>query len=244
MDNILILGAHSDIAIACADRFAEKGHSLILATREPSRLTNHRERLIKKFNIHVQIVDFEACNYEDHPSFWKKHETQADVVLVAIGHFDPKGESSHSQSYVLEALQSNYLGVVNILNIIASSFKAKKAGTIIGISSVAGERGRQSNMLYGSAKAGLTAYLSGLRNWLQPDGVHVATIKPGYVQTRMIAHLKTLKLLTATPEEVAEAIYRKAYKRHQNVVFIKPIWRLIMSIIRIIPEPFFKRLKL
>jgi decaprenylphospho-beta-D-erythro-pentofuranosid-2-ulose 2-reductase len=108
---------------------------------------------------------------------------------------------------------------------------------------VAGERGRQSNYLYGSAKAGFTAYLSGLRNRLYPHGVHVLTVKPGFVKTRMIENLKTPGPLTASPKKVAEKI-SKALVSKTNTLYVLPVWRIIMGVIRMIPEAVFKRLKL
>jgi short-subunit dehydrogenase len=117
------------------------------------------------------------------------------------------------------------------------------SGTIIGISSVAGERGRASNYVYGAAKAGFTAFLSGLRNRLAAKGVRVITVKPGFVATRMTEGMKLPPRLTAQPEEVAAAILA-ATSRRFDVTYVRPIWWLIMAIIRLIPEPVFKKLKL
>src|SRR5690606_12784913 len=116
-------------------------------------------------------------------------------------------------------------------------------GTIVGISSVAGERGRQSNYLYGSAKAGFTAYLSGLRNALFSDNVHVVTVLPGFVYTKMTENLNLPKLLTAQPSEVADAIYAAVQKK-KNTIYVRWFWKWIMLIIKCIPEFIFKKLKL
>jgi len=119
----------------------------------------------------------------------------------------------------------------------------QRAGTMIVLSSVAGDRGRQSNFIYGSAKAGLTAYLSGLRNYLYAKKVHVITVKPGFMETKMTEGLPLNPKLTATPKEAANGIY-SAYKNGRNVVYILPIWGFIMLIIRNIPEFIFKKLNL
>jgi decaprenylphospho-beta-D-erythro-pentofuranosid-2-ulose 2-reductase len=140
-------------------------------------------------------------------------------------------------------IHSNYTGAVSILNIVAEDYAKKRQGTIVGISSVAGERGRQSNYLYGSAKAGFTAYLSGLRNYLFQYGVHVMSVQPGFVYTKMTEDLKLPPLLTATPAQVASAI-AKAIQKKKNVLYVKWMWRYIMFIIKSIPEPIFKKLKL
>jgi short-subunit dehydrogenase len=129
------------------------------------------------------------------------------------------------------------------LNIAAEKMQLKKAGIIIGISSVAGERGRASNYLYGSAKAGFTAYLSGLRNRLYPLGIRVITLKPGFVYSKMTEHLTLPPRLTASPEQVAKVVI-KNLSSGSEIIYVKPIWAIIMTIIRLIPEFFFKKLKL
>jgi decaprenylphospho-beta-D-erythro-pentofuranosid-2-ulose 2-reductase len=124
--------------------------------------------------------------------------------------------------------------------VLANHFERRGSGTLVGISSVAGDRGRASNYVYGSAKAGFTAFLSGLRNRLAKKGVHVVTVKPGFVATRMTAGMNLPKALTAHPDDVARAVYR-AFERKNDVIYILPIWWMIMRIICIIPEILFKK---
>src|SRR5690606_97752 len=138
----------------------------------------------------------------------------------------------------LRTINTNYTGAVSILNIIAADYALQKKGCIVGISSVAGERGRQSNYIYGSAKAGFTAYLSGLRNKFYDKGVHVVTVLPGFVHTKMTENLDLPKLLTAQPEDVARSIYTAVQKK-KNIIYVKWFWRWIMCIIKLIPEPIF-----
>jgi len=126
---------------------------------------------------------------------------------------------------------------------VANDFERRKKGVIVGISSVAGERGRQSNYIYGSAKAGFTAYLAGLRNRLFHHGVHVVTVKPGFVKTRMIENLSTPGPLTASPKNVATSVLR-AIKKKKDIIYVLSIWSVVMLMIRMIPESIFKRLKL
>ena len=137
----------------------------------------------------------------------------------------------------------NYAKLVPLMNYFAQKFEAKRSGTIIGLSSVAGERGRQSNFIYGSAKAGFTAYLSGLRNYLYDKKVNVLSVIPGFMATKMTEGMPLNPKLTASPKQAANCIY-KAYKNKKNVVYVLPIWWVIMMIIRNIPEFIFKRLKL
>jgi short-subunit dehydrogenase len=129
------------------------------------------------------------------------------------------------------------------MNYFAQKFESRRSGTIIGLSSVAGDRGRQSNFIYGSAKAAFTAYLSGLRNYLFDKKVHVMTVKPGFMATKMTEGLPLNPKLTATPKQAADCIF-KAYRKQKNVAYVLPIWGIIMMIIRNIPEFIFKKLKL
>ena len=142
-----------------------------------------------------------------------------------------------------QVLTINFNGAVNILEIIARDFEQRQKGAIIGISSVAGDRGRASNCIYGAAKAGFTAYLSGLRNRLTTSNIRVVTILPGFVDTKMTAHLELPQALLAKPEEVAKRVM-KGYKGSKDVLYVKPIWKWIMLIIKLLPEFIFKRLKL
>ena len=140
-------------------------------------------------------------------------------------------------------MRANYLGPALLLGALAERFEQRGAGVIVGISSVAGERGRASNYVYGSAKAGLSAFLSGLRSRLAPANVHVVTVKPGFVHTRMTAGLKLPAPLTASPMEVADRVV-EAIRNHRDVIYVRRVWSPIMLAIRAIPERVFKRLKL
>jgi short-subunit dehydrogenase len=140
-------------------------------------------------------------------------------------------------------IDTNYTGAVSILNIAAATYIKNKKGAIIGISSVAGDRGRASKLIYGSSKAAFTAYLGGLRNMCFKDGVHVMTVKPGFVYTRMTENMQLPGLLTSTPAFLADGVY-KAFAKKQNTVYIKWFWRYIMLIIKNIPEFQFKKMKL
>lgn len=144
---------------------------------------------------------------------------------------------------MLKIMETNYVGAVSILELFANKFQQQREGVIVGISSVAGDRGRQSNYFYGSSKAAFTAYLSGLRNRLRMYNVQVLTVKPGYVKTAMTAHLQLPKFITATAEETADEIMR-AIDLNKNEIYVLPVWRYIMLVIKLIPERIFKRMKL
>ena len=143
----------------------------------------------------------------------------------------------------LNTITVNYIGAVSILNIVANEMQKEKRGFIVGVSSVAGDRGRKANYIYGSSKAALSAYLSGLRNRLHESGVKVLTVKPGFVATKMTADLDLPTKLTAQPEEVACGIF-KAQQKGNDVIYTKSIWRIIMLIIKHIPEFMFKKMSI
>ncbi len=225
--SILILGANSDIAKAIAQRFEQEGFELMLALRNP------KEGELK----------FDAVDFGSHESFVNALPKVPDVVVTAFGVLIEGDESFENPSGSLESTLVNYSGVVSVLGHLSKLMVEKGNGTIIGISSVAGERGRGSNYVYGSAKAGVTAYLDGLRNYLVSKGVHVVTLKPGYVDTKMKAHKPTPGIVTASPEQIANAAW-SAYKHKKNTVYVISLWRWIMMIIRNIPEFIFKRMSL
>jgi short-subunit dehydrogenase len=243
MKQVLILGATSDIAKALAHKYAGEGHNLILATRHPERLAEMVTDLEIRHRVKVETVVFDALAYESHARFYEGLAQKPDVVICVFGYL---GDQKKAQTDFAEAekiINSNYTGAVSILNIIANDFERRRSGTIIGISSVAGDRGRGSNYLYGSAKAALTAYLSGLRNRLAKANVHVITVKPGFVRTKMTAAMPLPGPVTARPEQVANDIFR-AYRTGQNQIYSLWLWQYLMMVIRLIPEPIFKRLSL
>ena len=243
MPTALILGAASDMAIAIAEKFASKGYNIQLAARNVTRLGPLQSDLAIKYSSRVSIHEFDALAYDTHKSFFEELEPKPDVTICVFGLLGENEKAVDDWTQASTIIQTNYTGAVSILNIVASYYASRHEGVIAGISSVAGERGRQSNYLYGSAKAGFTAYLSGLRNSLYHKGVHVATIQPGFVYTKMTENIALPKLLTARTEEVAEAVY-EAVREKRNVVFVKWFWRYIMMIIKNIPEFIFKKLKL
>lgn len=243
MTKILILGATSEVALALADLLAEQSCELVLAARNVSRLDPLKSDLAIRFNASVTLVEFDAVNYATHPQFVKQIGPMPDSVICFLGYLGDHTKALADWDECSRILATNYTGAISIMNIFANEFEARKQGTLVGISSVAGERGRQSNYLYGSAKAGFTAYLSGLRNRLYKSSVHVLTVKPGFMQTKMLEGMKTPKLLTAQPREAALQI-KRAIDKKKNVVYIFPIWKMVMLVIKNIPEPIFKRLKL
>jgi len=239
MSYILIIGAKSDIAKATAREYAKQGYDLYLAARNSDELKEFADDVIVRTQRAVNLVELDILDYKSHQVFYDNLQEKPLGVISTVGYL---GEQEKAQVNFTEAQQimdTNYTGVVSLFNIIANDFEKRKSGFIIGISSVAGDRGRKSNYIYGSAKAALTAYLSGLRNRLYDVQVHVLTVKPGFVSTKMTEGMDLPEKLTAQPEEVAKDIY-KAQQKGRNVLYTKWIWRWVMLIIKMIPEWKFK----
>jgi decaprenylphospho-beta-D-erythro-pentofuranosid-2-ulose 2-reductase len=243
MPTVLILGAASDMAIAIAEKFASAGFNIQLAARNVERLQPLQSDLAIKYTSRVSIHEFDALSFNSHAAFFEELNPKPDVTICVFGYLGDNEKAAADWNKAEKIIHTNYTGAVSILNVAATYYASVKEGTIVGIASVAGERGRQSNYLYGSAKAGFMAYLSGLRNRLFREGVHVVTVQPGFVYTKMTEDLTLPKMLTAKPEEVAETVYLAVVKR-KNIVYVKWFWRWIMMIIRSIPEFIFKKLKL
>lgn len=239
----LILGATSDMAIALSRYLASKGYNLQLVARDITHTDNLKKDIEIKYKVSVQTLVFDAVAFETHEAFYQSLSVRPDLAVVVFGYLGSHEKAMHNWSECRAIMEANYCGAVSILNIIANDFEKQQSGTIVGISSVAGDRGRMSNYIYGSAKAGLTTYLSGLRNRLFHAGVHVITVKPGFVQTKMTEDLDLPKLITANPEQVANAIYKGVLKR-KNVIYVLSIWSIIMLVIKSIPESIFKKLRL
>ncbi|MEP6712697.1 MAG: SDR family oxidoreductase [Ferruginibacter sp.] len=240
---VLILGAGSDIAAATASKFASEGNNIQLAARNTNRLQPLQSDLNIRYNVSCSLYDFDASQFEGHERFWEALNPKPDITIYFIGYMNENEIVAASLDETLKTINTNFTGAVSILNIVASVYAQQQHGIIVGVSSVAGIRGRQSNYIYGAAKAGFTAYLSGLRNSLFHKKVHVMTVLPGFVYTKMTDHLNLPKLLTAQPNEVATAIY-KGIQNKKNRLYVKWFWRWIMLIITLIPESMFKKLKL
>jgi short-subunit dehydrogenase len=241
---VLILGATSAIARGTAAAFAARGADLYLASRDLDELQRIAADLRLRYNVEVRHGLFDAEATETHDAFLQNviGETRGlSGVVLAFGYL---GNQQAARDFKVGArvIAGNFTGAASILSYCADYFEMRQRGFIIGISSVAGDRGRQSNYVYGAAKGALSLYLQGLRNRLFASGVRVITVKPGFVDTAMTFGLPGL-FLVASPQAVGERIAR-APDRSADVVYLPWFWRYIMLIIQHIPEPIFKRLKL
>ena len=239
---LLILGANSDVAQAVARKFAKaEKANLYLASRDMEILQKRAQDIVVRHEVQAVPLYFDATDYASHAGFYAALDPKPDGVVLAFGYLGDQEQAQQNFQEARNIVETNYLGAVSVLEIIAADFERRGHGFIIGLSSVAGERGRRRNYMYGAAKGALTVYLSGLRNRLAKRGVRVITILPGFIQTKMTANMKIPQFLLGNTTEVSEDIYR-AFKKSQNIIYTKWFWKWIMQIIRMIPESLFKRL--
>jgi decaprenylphospho-beta-D-erythro-pentofuranosid-2-ulose 2-reductase len=245
LSKVLIVGATSAIAHETARLFAKEGAGLFLVGRNAAKLETVAADLRVRGAKQVETMVMDANQLDRHQELFDRAVEildGVDTVLIAHGTLTDQEKAEQSVDETLSELKTNFLSAVSLSTIVANYFEKQKRGCLAVISSVAGDRGRQSNYVYGAAKGGLNAFLSGLRNRLFKSGVTVLTIQPGFVATPMTAHLKQ-GLLFASAEKVGADIYR-AIQKKRDVLYTPFFWRYIMFIIKNVPEPVFKRLKL
>jgi short-subunit dehydrogenase len=245
MRKILVIGATSAIAEATARVWSQNGDSLFLVARNRAKLESIATDLQVRGSPKVDIYDMDVNDFNAHLPMLAAAEQALDgldTVLIAHGTLSDQNACQQSVDATLREINTNALSVIALLTHIANRFEQKQSGTIAVISSVAGDRGRQSNYVYGSAKAMVTTFTSGLRQRLHKSGVSVVTIKPGFVDTPMTAEFKK-GALWATPEKVAGDIVN-ACNRKSAIVYTPWFWQGIMLIIKLIPELIFVKLKL
>ncbi len=245
-ETVIIVGATSDIACATARALATQ-YNLILAGRNSEVLKAIAQDIMVRTDCVVSTLPFEALNTEDHAELVASCFEQADSIAGAVvchGFLPDQVQAQRDWELARKTLDVNFTSCVSVLEPLMARLETQGRGFIAVISSVAGDRGRQSNYLYGAAKGGLSVYLQGLRNRGAHSGVHVLTVKPGFVATAMTLGLvNPNSFLVAQPQQVARDIVR-GIRRRRNVVYSRWFWRIIMLIIRTIPECIFKRLRL
>jgi len=242
----VIVGATSTIARAVCERLATEGVSLYLAARDTEEVERIGRDLRVRAGAEVAWGLFEATDDERHSRVLDDAEEAlggVDGVLVAVGTLGEADRAKADPEHARHVIGVNFTWLVPLLTDAANRLEQQGHGVIAAISSVAGDRGRPSNYVYGSAKAGLSAFLEGLRARLHGHDVHVLTIKPGPVDTAMTFGMDDPPPLMADPEQVADDIV-EALRRETDVLYTPGIWRPIMAMIRLIPDSVFKRLSL
>lgn len=241
---LLLVGGTSDIGRATALRYAEAGWRIMLAVRNAEAGRRNAEDVAARTGSDVTVHRLDVLKTGDVPAFIERLPVLPNTVVCVVGELGDQTRAQGDPEYAAMVLRTNFEGPALLLGAFGERFLARGSGTLVGVSSVAGDRGRASNYVYGSGKAGFTAFLSGLRNRFAGAGIRVITVKPGFVRTQMTAGMKLPPVLTAEPREVAEAIYGAAEKGGGDVIYVRRIWRIVMSIISLIPERVFKRLRL
>jgi decaprenylphospho-beta-D-erythro-pentofuranosid-2-ulose 2-reductase len=237
---LLVLGGTSDIGRATGLLFARQGWTVQLAGRNLTAVQREADDIAARSRVAVTTHVIEILDTASMPDFVEQLPALPDAVVSVIGLLGEQARAETDPEHATTIMRSNFEGPALMLGLFAERFLARGSGTIVGVSSVAGDRGRASNYVYGSAKAGFSAFLSGLRNRTAKRGIHVVTVKPGFVHTRMTEGMNLPGPITAEPDEVAQAIWRGITKQ-KDQIYVRPIWAFIMFIIGSLPEAIFKK---
>ena len=246
MKRILVIGATSAIATACCRLWAEQGHEFFLVARDAEKLQQTAQDLEARGAKNVNSFTMDVLDTPQHALMLQQcisTHRQIDIALVAHGTLPDQAACEQDAELALQEFSINGSSVISLLSLLAEQFTLQRCGSLAVISSVAGDRGRPSNYLYGSAKAAVSAFCDGLHARLFKIGVHVITIKPGFVDTPMTQGLALPQALVVSPDYVAKQIV-KAIEKKKAVLYTPRFWALIMLIIRSIPNFIFKRLNL
>jgi short-subunit dehydrogenase len=240
----IILGATSSMARALSRALAEQGHALMLAGRDMEDIKRLAADCTARGAPMAEAVAFDARKPATFPPLIERLSGQEGMLNAAvfIGSMPEQEAIDADPSLIDGTVMDSFTGPARFLQMMAPLMEQRGGGAVVGVGSVAGDRGRVGNYVYGAAKSGFHTYLSGLRNRLGRAGAHVVTVKPGFVDTAMTWGIEGM-FLVAPPEKVAEDILR-AVKKRKNVIYTPFFWRYIMLVIRSIPEPIFKKLSI
>ncbi|TPG78812.1 SDR family oxidoreductase [Pseudomonas arsenicoxydans] len=246
MKKVLIIGATSSIATACARLWAEQGNEFFLVARNNEKLEQTAADLRARGAKAVTLHNMEATDFAAHPAMLASclgSLQQIDIALIAHGTLPDQKACEQDVGMALQEFSNNGTSVIALMTLLANQFERQHCGTLAVISSVAGDRGRPSNYLYGTAKAAVSTFCEGLRARLFKVGVHVIDIRPGFVDTPMTQGLPLPAALVAKPEQVAHRIV-KGIEHKVDVLYTPGFWALIMTIIKSIPGVIFKRINI
>ncbi|MEQ4602407.1 MAG: SDR family oxidoreductase [Pseudomonas amygdali] len=246
MKKILIIGATSAIAHACARLWAAQGCDFFLVARDMEKLDSNAADLKARGAGRIDTHRLDVTHFSEHPAMLADCLAalgQIDIVLLAHGTLPDQKACEQYAGLAIQEFITNGASVIALLTLLARHFEVQRCGTLAVLSSVAGDRGRPSNYLYGSAKAAVSTFCDGLQARMFKLGVHVVTIKPGFVDTPMTHGLPLPALLVAQPAAVAERNVRGIARRSTSL-YAPGFWAWIMWVIRAIPQPLFKRLDL
>jgi decaprenylphospho-beta-D-erythro-pentofuranosid-2-ulose 2-reductase len=244
VQSVLILGGGSDLGLAIArELVGHHARTVVLAGRDPARFDTAAAELRKAGATRVETVPFDATDFAAHPRFVDDVFAltgDLDLVVIAFGVLGDAEAAERDATTALEIVQTNYTGVVSVAIPLAQRLEAQGHGTLVLLSSVAGERVRKANFVYGSSKAGADGFFQGLGDRLAGSGVHVMIVRPGFVRTKMTAGMKDAPM-TTTPDVVAKAV-AAALARDREIIWVPAPLRWVMAALRHLPRPIFRRL--
>jgi decaprenylphospho-beta-D-erythro-pentofuranosid-2-ulose 2-reductase len=244
VQSLLVLGGSSEIALATARALAAgRTRTVILAARRPDELAAAADALVQAGARNVERVEFDAGDLQEHEQFVDRvfdRDEDIDAVLVAFAVLGDQASMEKDARAARSLIETNFVGAVSVILPIVERLRAQGHGSLIVLSSVAAERPRRSNFVYGASKAGLDAFAQGLGDALAGTGVDVMVVRPGFVRTKLTAGLEPAPLST-TPDSVAEAIV-DGLRRRAHTVWVPPALRWVMTIVRHLPRPLFRRL--
>lgn len=246
MKNVLVIGATSAIAQAFIERMAVGNNKLFLVARDKEKLgmIKNDNRVRNNTNLATFVLDINhRVDYDSMFTAAKSYLGKIDIILVAHGTLPDQSECEVNIDKAIVEFEINAISTIALCLESAEIFEMQKFGLLATITSVAGDRGRKSNYIYGSAKGAVNIFLQGLRNRLTKSGVNVLTVKPGFVDTPMTAHLPKSPLFSK-PETIADGIVKAIKKRKSKEIYLPGYWRLIMLIIKYIPGKIFNKLSL
>ena len=234
MSSILVIGGNSDIGYATAKVFAQNKYTVHLVSRNTAQLEIKKKEIESLYKVECKITCLDILNEDNVNNFFNNNLESPNIILIAVGYTEIDEKNYEKIASI------NYLSPMTFIEKSLVKYKTqKKLNTIIGISSVAGDRGKKKNPVYSSSKSAFSSYLDGLRQRLYLDGIHVITVKPGFVKTKMTENLKLPKILISNVNHVGNKIF-KAYKSKKNTLYVPRYWSIIMFIYKMIPEFFFK----
>ena len=230
MDSILVIGGNSDIGYATVKVFAQNKYNIHLVSRNISQLEIKKKEIENLYKVKCKITFLDILNEENVNNFFNENLESPNIILIAVGHTEIDEKNYEKIASI------NYVSPMVFIEKSLIKYKTqKKLDTIIGISSVAGDRGKKKNCIYSSSKSAFTSYLDGLRQRLYSDKIHVITVKPGYVKTKMTKNLKLPKVLISSTNHVGNKIF-ESYKNKKNTLYVPRYWSIIMFFYKIIPE--------
>ncbi len=243
MKYVLIIGAKSELGMELASVYAKNNYNLYLAGRSIEKIQSQSEILGKQNNNKVILCELDVTDVNSHKDFYDSLKIKPIGIIYVAGYYPDQNKALLNWEETSNAININYVGALSLLNLAVIEFQESQKGFIVGITSVAGLRGRGKNYIYGSTKAAFIAYLNGLRNSLTKYNVNILTVIPGFIKTKKSMQTNLPRFLFTNPKALAINIF-DSQQANRGIIYSAFIWRVIMLIIKIIPDFIFKRMSI